>query len=862
MKTAVNGFLADLRSQTASQRLVDLRIVPWSATAGTAFQASRCRASDFNAAISFVNGLSAGGGTNFAAAVASAPSFFSGGECRVRRLLFITDGEPVPLDSVGPAVTIVNSLNNVAVHGFNIVLTNTFYTAQLDNTPEDGVPVVSGSDPIALQTALAQSFAEFDMNPAHILRELVLSPDTGGSGIEATAGTSWTAAADVLYDEEFGLSDVWNTPANRQEFKQRIERHIDARVFQDRRTGLWEIKLIRDDYDANTLPVFDQSNVSLWEQVNFPEAFNLPNQLTVVYNNPAQDEKASVTITDPARVLAVGRIIPEKNDYSAVQKASLASRIAQRDLAALSSPLINGVFVTPNLPVDLNLGSPIKINNPRLGIINRIVRIQEIDDGDGRQNAVRVRFLEDRFAIADTSFVEEDVIEEEDAFPQTPDPRVVEEATYWGLSELIGQTQIDDALLTDIDVGLPFVLYAEVNEASSGIPTVEVNGEYVEQEEIGLAPPFRLASRLDPFGDRNMAVVFGPSEHEFIVGNLIHIGTEIARIKAVDEGDTSDPSDYWHPGLVIPEGSAVYTLELGRGIADTSPQFHAAGAWMLPWIDGVSVILEELFTAGDTARVKFLTITLSGVLDEDVAEEDEIPMASRAIRPYPPGDLRVAGSYRPGIVALTSASATWEHRDRLTQVGPLVLDHEQSGYVPEYGTSYTGRLYAVPQQSNIFTSEDVFGNQDFFLNVPGAIFFREVFTTGSDAATFDTEEGDFFDLADFFDPDDFFDGAYPGGIVRLALGVSSERDGYESWSEPRILFTPLLPPVDLTLEEEGVPDPPPPLEFDEAEVNLIRTGAVLRVPGQSVNLIRTGAVLRVPGQSVNLIRVCAVLREP
>jgi hypothetical protein len=73
-----------------------------------------------------------------------------------------------------------------------------------------------------------------------------------------------------------------------------------------------------------------------------------------------------------------------------------------------------------------------------------------------------------------------------------------------------------------------------------------------------------------------------------------------------------------------------------------------------------------------------------------LAPTDTVTLASRAIRPLPPGRVQGNGSYAPDVDALTTGDLvlSWTHRDRLTQTSPVIADHTGASIGPEPGVSY------------------------------------------------------------------------------------------------------------------------------------------------------------------------------
>lgn len=98
--------------------------------------------------------VSLGFGTDFEVALSEAPGFFAGAGGKRRIVLFLTDGEPYPTSSAAAAVSLRDTIADVEVYGFNIGLSNTSWTAMIDNTGDDGVPVIAPGDTESLRDTL------------------------------------------------------------------------------------------------------------------------------------------------------------------------------------------------------------------------------------------------------------------------------------------------------------------------------------------------------------------------------------------------------------------------------------------------------------------------------------------------------------------------------------------------------------------------------------------------------------------------------------------------------------------------------------------------------------------------------------
>lgn len=605
----------------------------------------------------------------------------------------------------------------------------------------------------------------FDMNPVHILREVLLSPDGGGTGNTIDAGTTWEAAADTIYDETFGISIAWRGGTDRVDFKREVERHIDARTFIDRRTGLWEIKLIRDDYDEGTLPVFDSGNVVLWNNIAFPQAGTLLNQLVVVWNDPVKGEPTSLTISNPARIrMNNSQVFQEKVEYPGIQRADLGARVAMRDLSARSAALVTGEFIATSFPTDLNLGSVIKVNNPRIGLLNKVVRITEIEDGDILDNSVRVKFIEDRFAIAEEAELDIEVPEVVTNEPQPIDPRMVEETPLALIVERIGDANTTIVFTGDVDAGFLFVAGAKPTASSIDAAIFRDLGTgYEELDAIAFVSGARTLGLMEARADRTKVVVESLDDlSTVVVGTLAWINGEHVVVDLVETGDTSTPGDYWEPTEALTTDYEAFTLTVKRGALDTVPVSHAITAPIIFYADD-GQFEDDIQTDGDVADVKLQTADIYGVLDFNLAPINTITFDSRANRPYAPGKFKLDDSYEQDQ-ATTSFVLTWVDRDRLSDVTTAPISHDDTGVTSEVGVTY---------------------------RVRGEAFEFD----GTSISTFiDTNVGTLLTYTwDGITP------ALPSGAFKVKFSVTSVRDTYESWQSPSI--TALVGPGTRAVED-------------------------------------------------------------
>lgn len=762
-RDALKGFLAALAESEDGEEPNDIFLVGFGSSAGDSISIQNVTAAQYGELSAWLdtNYDASLGGTNYEAALSLAAGFFAGVGGKERVIIFVTDGQPTEGSLEGAVATV--AATEASCYCFNIDLGDITATGQLDNTPEDGVPVVTGGDPSSLINAFSQAFSlGYDMNPAHILREVLIARDTNGSGDAAEIGPSFATAADALFAEGFGLSLFWRNTMDKAGFISEVERHIDGRVYQDRRTGLWELKLIRADYDAATLPLFDRTNVVEWgEDISWPDPANLPNQVTVVYTDWKKDEPGSITLTNPARVQAIGKVINTKFDYPGITLSTIAGRVAQRELTASSAPLVSGTIRARYVDPSLNLGSAIKLNNARLGINNLVVRIVELVDGDGRDNSVTIKFIEDRFSLPTTDLVVVENINRPVTGQTLPATlRMVEEAPYWFVATEAGQDDLDTQLAATPGLGWVIATGDQPTGDSIGFQLHTDSGAgYAQQDgQFVFCPASTLRSNLTDRADYVKLLVDSADLANVTVGTLARIGSEYVRIDAIEAG-TWVAGDYWEPPVT--PTTAVSLLTVGRGCLDTSPQAADAGAVVYFWqgyIDAANVA----FADAQTVNVKMLTETMSGVLPIASAPADSVVMASRAIRPYPPGKVQVGASYAPPAEWTGTLALTWAHRSRLLQTSTVFDDHTAASIGPEAGTTYRVKVWPLDINGSIYGSAllDAGG-------ISGTSYSLDTATT-----------------------------AAPAGAWGMRIQVSAERGGYAS-TRNRSIDVPVLVTPDM-----------------------------------------------------------------
>lgn len=245
------------------------------------------------------------------------------------------------------------------------------------------------------------------MNPAHIIYEC-LTNSQWGRGLPQTTldEASFRACADTLYDEKFGLCLRWNRKDSINTFIRSVLDHIGGVLFTDRATGLIKLKLIRQDYEPDNVPVYDTSSGLIeFREASVAATSNAVCEMIVQYVDPITGEDRSVRVHNLAAFQAnKGTINSVTTRYPGIPTADLALRVAQRDLRIQSLPLRRFQVVFDRAMWRINPGDVFRISNPERSLSNLILRVGSVDYGTLTSGRITVTAVQDVFSLPLTSY--------------------------------------------------------------------------------------------------------------------------------------------------------------------------------------------------------------------------------------------------------------------------------------------------------------------------------------------------------------------------------------------------------------------------------------------------------------------------
>ena len=503
-----------------------------------------------------------------------------------------------------------------------------------------------------------------DMNPAHIIYDTLTDPFDSDLTADDLDEASFTAAADIFYDELLGLSVTWDQTTTINEFIDLVLNHCDSIICEDRRTGKLKLKPIRNNYTKSALPIYSDAQILDLSDYSIKKFGDLTTRVTVTYYDRANDADGTITVYDNALEQQQGKVIVADLKYPAFCSQQLALRKAQSDLDKMSRELCSFSLSLPSPEFELEKGDRIRVSYSPLGLTDIVVLIKEINYGNGIDNKIRLKVIQDVFDLplaTDFGAVAENNTNEVVALDVNR--YFVAEAPYLELVQRTTEATVNNELADAPDRGYLIVAASRPQQESIG-------AEFYADSGAGLE---RLVS-VDYCPSAILVSAIGKTEQTLTISDGIDLDLTLAnQMCAIDDEI-----------LLCTQVAADGSVTFKRGVLDTVPMPHAADAPIV-WFDIYGEVPQSAFadsTSIDTAIVNLTNNSQKTTLTNAVT------IASRAIRPYPPANVKINGEYFPTDLNQNTIDLTWADRNRLFQTSGVPIGWYDSDIMPESGVTY------------------------------------------------------------------------------------------------------------------------------------------------------------------------------
>ena len=503
-----------------------------------------------------------------------------------------------------------------------------------------------------------------DMNPIHKIREII-TDDTAMNKPESMINdANFKAAADRIWDEGLGVSGAFTEKSCKEAIDELLY-HIEAGIRVNRQTGLYEIVLFRDDLlDLDNAQVFDKSNIKNFsiETANIDDVINSVN---VNYYDRDNIKDSSFSLDEIGSILS-NQPNAETLDFPYFMNRRNAELVGNWKLKQLSTPTRKGTFTTGKYDArKINRYDVVKLTWHNQNMIEVPIRIMKIGLGDGRDNTVTLDWVE---VIPYSSIVFPTINVDpptSNVLPPQPNQSIAFEMPYFEAVQRFGQTQVDTELANNPDLGYLMVATKKPQNNSINALLFTDNGTgYQQTSIIDYCPVVQLDQDIS-YLDASFAVKNVSAISQAEIGTLILCDQELMVYQSYDD--------------------VTKILTVKRAALDTVPKPHLQDA-VFYFYDAFNAFDSEQYVLSEVIDAKVLTTTPSGAQGLGDATALSVEMDARAIRPYPPANVKINDEYYP-IDIETDLIVTWVDRNRLQQTGGSILGWTDGGVTIESGTS-------------------------------------------------------------------------------------------------------------------------------------------------------------------------------
>lgn len=522
----------------------------------------------------------------------------------------------------------------------------------------------------------------FAMNPAHMIYQ-VCTDRAWGRGMPRSVldDAAFRRAADTLFEEGLGLCLAWKRQDTLDSFVQTVLDHIGAVVYVDKRTGLFTIKLIRQDYVRSQLPLFDvDSGLLSIDESSISAAAETVNEVVVNWHDPISNQDSAVREQNLASIQTSGSVYSTTKDYPGIPTPLLAQRLAKRDLIYSTLPLRTFAISCDRRAWRVQPGDVIRIQDPTRGQIDIAIRVGTVDDGTLTDGKIKIGAVEDVFTMPlnVTAGVEPGQWTPPDVKPQIARRRAYE-IPYANLHRLYPKAEFQ---ALDFDAGIYGMAAEKPTPMTQGYDLAlrPNDSTWVTDGNGDFVPLGELTGTIN-YLDTEITIYKGADLDDAEFPCAIMIGEEIIMVTDVVLGEATD--------------EAVLTVQ--RGIYDTIPQRHFGGdiAWF--YEDDIGSNYTE-YVGGDKIDGKVLPFTMSGgTFPLNDAPIDTVNMNWRFSRPYAPGHVLLNSTarwYQSQVMNRNQPylDISWTHRHRTAQADQMI-SHDVGNIGPEPGSSYEVFIY-------------------------------------------------------------------------------------------------------------------------------------------------------------------------
>jgi hypothetical protein len=487
-----------------------------------------------------------------------------------------------------------------------------------------------------------------DANPAFFIYEMIThglyGADLGYSSIDLD---SFTSAAKTLFDEGLGISAVIDSSTTAGDVINDVKRVIQGSLQTDPATGALKLRLIRNDYIVDDLPLLDQSNIKSLSGFTRGSLDTAINEVKLKYTR-IDDDFTERTVIAQNNAL---RIHKGDSDGQVVQMPMISTResaakIVMREMASASVPLATCTAECNRGPAHTEVGDVVRLSWPAEGVDNLVMRVTGVDLGTPQDGSVRLTLVQDVFGVFMSIYADGSERQwTKPTFEATGITRfdIIDAPTILTTNQTTGSVLV---VAENPGVALDYQL-----QAKGGI-----DSGYVDAGAMPFTPLFSTTKAIGTGWTDVSLVLSGPSAEL-----SSHTAEEVRQGLGLMLIVSAVGKEWVSYQNAVASNATTSTLGLiNRGLFNTKPLAHPAGARAWAVSEGFGVT-DWQYVRSESVSLRMLPRTQTGVLDVDDAVVHSYIVAGANSAPWSPGRVRVNGVVSGQITGV--ATVTWRKRD-------------------------------------------------------------------------------------------------------------------------------------------------------------------------------------------------------
>lgn len=528
-----------------------------------------------------------------------------------------------------------------------------------------------------------------DMNPAHVMYDIITNQFRGmGRPIADIDDESFRAGATTHFVEMFGISTKFNRQGPVADFMKAIEEVADSVCDIDPITGDWYYAPNRADYDPDTLPEFDESNILEINDFTAHAYGNIVTRVVTKYKHPTEPNTPAETRWDnPATYGAqYGRMTISEFLAPQIRNHALAGRVCAREGRKQTHELRAFTAIVNRDGYGLRRGKVVKMTWGKLGMAGVICRVIGVNYGNLENRQIKLALVEDIYGLPDSSYTAVQSSQwtpmDTAAYPATA--RYFSEAPYYALIRMLS-AGFTEAL--DADAGYLMGFVGRPTALSLGY-NIWTSPDFVDEDFI------ETASGKSFVATATIVDTVGLYDDPIAIENGVGTATMTLPLFMVFAGGSDEEEICEVTDLELDNTS----IRVSRAILDTTPKAHVAGTrvFFINPVNGWALNNDPSYE-DDVVSAAPQTYASGGVLSyaETIALHQEVTIERRQNSPYPPGAVFIDSGIEEEEPTLVVGpfDVLWSHRHRLQRTLTIVEQLDTNDYGPEDGVTYNVRAY-------------------------------------------------------------------------------------------------------------------------------------------------------------------------